>query len=225
MAERRSADFYPTAPCAMQALSTWWRGAKSSLADTGDHWLDPAAGSGSALAWFGVPYMQRHAIELRGDPYTRTTLARYVPPAATRLGVSALDVAWPAVNVFANPPFNLLDAFVARIINHAQTTGKQCIILTPTQWWQAQSRRKLPRPQFFLPLNWRVPFMGKGSAQFDTAFSVFAPVPGRQNVTQTQWLDRPNLPRTGPHRAAVWDEFDSIQPPAWLLDMYSETDI
>lgn len=208
----------------MYALRSWLQG-QHGLADTGDRWLDPAAGSGSALAWLGVPYMQRHAIELRDDSYSQATLTRYVPPAQTRLGVSALGIDWPAVNVFANPPFNMLDAFVKRIIEHAQTIGKQCIILTPTQWWQAQSRRKIPRPQFFLPLNWRVPFMGAGSAQFDTAFSIFAPVPGMQDVTQTQWLDRPNLPRKGPQRDPIWDEFDSIQPPDWLLDMYAATDI
>ena len=62
--ERREADFYPTPPCAVEALRLWFVG-KFGTAPLQERWLDPAAGAGSLLHWFGVPLNRRYALEFR----------------------------------------------------------------------------------------------------------------------------------------------------------------
>lgn len=210
MAEkRRDADFYPTSPCAMYALRDWL------TRDVGlpcGRWLDPAAGAGSALAWLGVPRAKRYALELRDSEQAVADLARFVDPGRSVVGIDSLTADWGiADNLFANPPFALLDDFVLRIIHEHERLSGIAIILTPTQWWQAQRRRGYTRPAYMLPLNWRVPFKGAGAAMFDTTFCIFDKARAGK-PTEVYWLDKPGLPRVGEARDPVWDEFDSIQP-------------
>ncbi len=210
MAERRDADFYPTPPCAVVALREWFTQAFSE-APLQERWLDPAAGAGSLLEWFGVAFERRYALEYRDSEKVRLDLARFVSPARTITGIDSLRVSWGHVkHVIANPPFTLLTEFVERMVDSHDDRAGYTIVMTPTQWWQAQSRRHIRRPDYFLPLCWRPPFMGQGAAAYDVAWCLW--VPNSDKVTRTVWLDRPHIPRTGAQRHQVWDTFEALQP-------------
>lgn len=219
MSERRPTDFYPTPPCAMTALGAWLRqrGLFSGA------WLDPAAGAGTALHWMGVPFEDRWAMEYRWGFKVEETLTRYVPRTQFSAGVNALCDPWPVTqNVFTNPPFNLLDGFFARLeaLGRFDTLGTT-IMMGPTQWWQAQKRTKYRKPDCILAPCWRLPFAGEGSAQHDTCFAIWdgwAPRPA--TTTTIEWVERPNMPRKGPNRHPVWDEFAAVQPTDDELDLY-----
>lgn len=200
----------------MTALGAWLR--QRELFDGA--WLDPAAGAGTALHWMGVAFQDRWAMEYRWGARVERTLARYAPERQTKTGVSALLEPWPpTANVFTNPPFTLLDAFFARL----EALGRfDCIgttvMMVPTQWWQAQKRAKYRKPNVILAPCWRLPFAGKGGAQHDTCFAIWdgwSPGP-----TTIEWVERPDLPRNGPNRHPVWDEFAAVQPTDDELDLY-----
>jgi hypothetical protein len=201
----------------MTALGAWLR--ERDLL-TG-RWLDPAAGAGTALHWMGVPFEDRWAMEYRDDPPAVRALAQFVPPAQTMTGVNALNAAWdPAANVFTNPPFALLDEFFVHAVDSGRLGGfPVTVFMMPTQWWQAQKRADYPRPDHIVAPCWRLPFIGKGGAQHDTCFAVWEPT-ASGGETRIHWVGRPRLPRKGPHRAHVWDEFESIQPAEHELNMY-----
>jgi hypothetical protein len=208
--ERREADFYPTPPCAVEALRLWFV-QKFGAAPLQERWLDPAAGAGSLLHWFGVPHARRYALEFREGPKVEADLARFVASARTVTGVNSLDVSWGhVINVIANPPFTMLTPFMERMDREQAARGGFTISMTPTQWWQAQSRKHIRRPHYFLPLCWRPAFMGAGGAQYDVAWSVWAPE--APPATETAWLTQTDMPRKGANRHPAWDVFQELQP-------------
>jgi len=210
--ERREADYYPTPPCAGVALRHWCVGRGMLDAFSGVV-CDPAAGAGALFKWLDVPHADRRAIELREDAALH--LADSVPHEHITIG-DALTTPWPAgtTTLVMNPPFNALDAFLSRCAELWPTLPdlRYTFILTPTQWWQASSRLKYPRPDHILMLTWRAPFMGKGAAPWDTMWCVYEHQRVTQQSTTAWWLPYPITKRHARDRDPRWDEFERMQP-------------
>lgn len=209
-------DYYPTPPDAVEAL-------RIALCDIGGtiedyEWLDPAAGAGTLLEWLGVPRQQRHAIELRAD--AEPHLLERVDRARLHVGVDALAVPWPeGPNLVANPPFNLLDAFVRRIVAELDASEKPRVaaVLMPTQWLQAQSRADIRPPKFLWALRWRANFRAEGGgAAHDVAWAVWGT--SEWLHTSMKWLPRPAVP------GERFDKFRAILglPVTGRLDLFAE---
>jgi len=167
------------------------------------------------LHWLGVPKEDRWALELRSDEAAVKDLHHYTPTQQVVVGCNSLEVMWPRrQHIFCNPPFSVGDDFALRCAIETANTPGYTVLLLPTQWWQAQSRAGQPRPRWFLPLAWRLPFSGKGGAMFDVAFAVYEAQPSA--VCEVEWLQRPDIPQPGtregkePH--PVWAEFLALQP-------------
>jgi len=202
---RNTNDLYPTPPCAALALRAMLE-MEHPLEFECDTWLDPSAGFGTLLEWVGVRLGQRRAIELSTSRTQLSELEGRLPAnhARSLLGVDALALKeWPQAHIIANPPFSLLDEFVLRILRHLEFTDHysrrrpMACILTPMQWWHAQSRAKVPRPDWLFALGWRPNFSagyrpdgtdGSGPSQ-DYVWAVYD---GR-GAYDTRWqrLERP----------------------------------
>lgn len=191
---RNATDTYVTTPEAAEVLRL-----HLGIALQRGQWLDPAAGFGTLLEWAGVPRSRRWAIELAPQPERRRELDERIQPEQLTIG-DALAVQWPAsVNILANPPYNLLDSFVARILDRARGIAA---VLTPVAWWHAQSRRKIPAPSTLLALTWRPNFStglradgtNGGQPSQDYVWAIWGP---DWDAGGTSWLrvDRPTVSR------------------------------
>ncbi len=163
---RNTNDLYPTPPCAALALRAVLE-LDHPLALECDTWLDPSAGFGTLLEWSGIRLPQRRAIELSTSPTQLAELQSRLPAGHARslLGVDALALQeWPCAHIIANPPFSLLEEFVNRILEHRERVRREiarhpiACILMPMQWWHAQSRASIARPDWMFALGWRPNF-------------------------------------------------------------------
>ena len=180
---RRELDYYPTPPDAVDALHGWLR--RAGWLGTGPGWMDPAAGFGGLLE--GLPGL-RHAIELDASR------ERDLLDVADEVTIGdALAVEWPrAACIVANPPFNRLDEFMARIWEHVTHPGNgQAIacVLTRLQWLDEGDRAAKWTPGMVLRMPWRQSFTGDGRADSTTHCWLVYGTVGRS--TAVEWLPRP----------------------------------
>ena len=155
-----------------------------------DSFLDPAAGSGHLIEGMR---------DVRGEPHWSAIEIDASHEAALDLCAEdctigdALSAVWPAVAVVANPPFNQLDAFWARIADHRRRHAVWCAALTPVAWWNAEKRRDVTRPDFMVALGWRPTFhpkngpAHKGSQDF--CWAVLAPT--RRPLCRWERVEKP----------------------------------
>lgn len=168
---RRPLDFYPTPQgpiCALRrVLDGIWDGETA---------FDPAAGEGHLLAGLGARLT--HGIEIDPDRATKGAFDC----------ADALSVEWPDMDLFANPPFGLLDRFWLRVQAHREEYRRLCAVFTPVAWWSAEKRRSYATPDIFAQLGWRPTFhrkdgpAHKGSQDF--CWSILLPEPS----DRTEWI-------------------------------------
>lgn len=168
---RRSNDYYPTPPCAALAM------AEVAGPCKGLRVLDPAAGAGTLLRW-AFPRAVHEAIEL--DRLLADDCARRLRPGTLVHCGNALEIAEPFLRadvIGANPPFNLLEAFVRRILYSLKAAAeigqsRRAHVLIPTGWLQAAARADLPEPDLAM-LTWRPQFIAEDDASGPSAtFSI-----------------------------------------------------
>lgn len=180
---RRPMDYYPTPPDTVAALHGWLR--RAGWLGEASGWLDPAAGFGALLE--GIPVAVR-AIEM--DPSREADLRRVASDVTI---ADALAVEWPEnCCIVSNPPFNLLDAFVARIFEHVRRPGRFVVgcVLTRVQWIDEGDRAAKWRPDIVLRMPWRQSFTGDGKAD-STTHCWLVYLSGRGGSTAVEWLPRP----------------------------------
>ena len=185
---RRPLDFYPTPPDVVKAVERWL---DAQIWPIGGAWLDPAAGAGALLAGvkrFGQPLI---AYEMdRGRLQLLTDLADKVV-----IG-DALEVdTWhPRANIIANPPYNVLEPFVERVVSHCRKEDTLGLVLTRLQWLDDGDRRhERFRPDVVLRMPWRISFTGDGKTEATThAWLVYMPSRACPSLTTVlDWLPRP----------------------------------
>lgn len=209
---RTNRDFYPTPPCAAIAIGEWLF-QNFPVEMTRDPVVDPAAGFGTLLDWSSVPFVNRRALEIGDEEFVVRELSARVPQKHVRFGVDSLSVdveEWPKGHVLANPPFNLLEEFVARacdlVVDGICTCERQiAAILTPVGFWHSKARVEMMAPDYLLALTWRPDFLRADTGTFqDFVWCVWDTHVGPDQRTQWSRLSRPSVPQ------AVLDEHDRL---------------
>jgi len=191
--QRRDLDFYPTPPDSGLALARWIQ-ANVPEATRRGVWLDPAAGYGALIEALGYEGVLERATWLAYE--LQSQFRDQLDRIATTRTVDSLAVDWPAAHVAANPPFGMLDEFVARIVDHVAAHGVWAFVLTRLQWLDDRplsvERYRRCRPANILRMPWRNRFTGR-SPSCTHCWLVYAPRLFRAERTQTEWLERPVL--------------------------------
>ncbi len=195
---RRDADYYPTAPDAVEGLRLWLLRGQVECT----RYYEPAAGYGAIMRGLQVDRTtiadQWLAAELQRDLAMR---AGNYCNGGCRV-VDSLEqhrrsvVAPPEeLAIVMNPPFTLLDDFVRMALEYV-AAGAVAIVLTRGQWLDEQGRGWLRRarlPDFALRLCWRVRFTyGKNGPSATHQWLVWLPGPA-PTTTTTVWVERPIL--------------------------------
>jgi hypothetical protein len=209
--ERRANDYYPTPFDAGTVLGGWlWAETPASMTD---RLCDPCAGAGVLImAVQGVIGGSWAAMEL--DPQLMPALRRVVPDAWRG---DALDAIWPKGHfVVMNPPFSLLDEFVALAIEYLREGHiPGFAVLTRVTWIDDGLGRNMPRridaygvPDTMVRMPWRQSFTGDGKTDSTSHCWLIYKGPERPDMCRTFWAERPVL--TGDQQR-LWA---SMQPKA-----------
>jgi len=163
---RHEGDYYPTPPCAVDALLEAVRSGfvpeLTVLFDRRAPMLDPAAGSGTLLSWLSMPEQPTFAIELNKTLVQQCRMR--VPPDGVVFEGDALLFAWPTLPrrassiVVMNPPFSALRAFVDKALAHIAEHGGAACVLHPAQWSHTKEQSDLPLGDR-AELTWRPRFI------------------------------------------------------------------
>lgn len=191
---RRLADFYPTPPEAIDALILWLLRNPRGLppVDWRRGIVDPAAGHGailSRLADWGFPPTLLGALELRAPA------ALVLREIAWTLAIGdSLALPWPAMHAIQNPPFALIDPFLARTIDHVDRFRVWSFVLAPSGLFHAKKRADLwaaRRPAVKLDLTWRPSFTADGQTDaHNVSWYVWTPFPVDRTIVEL--LPRPD---------------------------------
>ena len=209
---RRPLDFYPTPPDVVKAVERWLDG---RLFPIGGPWLDPAAGAGALLAGvrrFGSPLVAYELDEMRREVLEGCADEVTVGDALEMEG-------WhPRANVIANPPYNLLEPFVERIVKHCRRDDALGLVLTRLQWLDDGDDRHVRfRPDAVLRMPWRVSFTGDGRTEATThAWLVYLPNRAIPRGTVTEWLRRPVV------SSDAWEHHRNLAGSVPQLHMFEE---
>ena len=184
---RRPLDFYPTPPDVVRAVERWL---DRSIHPVGGTWIDPAAGAGALLS--GVRRFASRLVAYELDDGRRELLAEIADEVT--IGDALAIERWDRGHVIANPPYNVLEAFVERIVRHCRKTESLGLVLTRLQWLDdGEDRHKRFRPDAVLRMPWRVSFTGDGKTEATThAWLVYMPASMAPPLrTSLEWLERP----------------------------------
>ena len=212
---RRPLDFYPTPPDVVKAVQRWL---DHQIWCIGGPWLDPAAGAGallSAVRRFAEPLVAYELDEGRRE---------LLEDCADEVTIGdALELKrWhPRANVIANPPYNMLEPFVERIVRHCREQDTLGLVLTRLQWLDDGDRRHLRyRPDAVLRMPWRVSFTGDGKTEATThAWLVYLPPQACPSLrTVLEWLDRPVV------SDEAWDRHKSLSGELPQLRLFGAED-
>lgn len=194
---RRHLDFYPTPPDAARALVDFIRAERGHLLGSAvprmhearRTWLDPAAGCGALLRELAPHVPKTVAIEMDEG---RAKLAGQVADEA--YAADAIEAEWPPSCVIANPPFNMLDRFVEKIIGHVQEHGSYAVVLVRCQWLDDGKDRHIRfRPREIWRMPWRLKFIMNASDATSHAWLCYGPEGAKTGATETRWLERPAI--------------------------------
>lgn len=172
---RRELDFYPTPPEPTIALLRWWG---DGLPSDQTVW-EPCAGDGAI-----VDVVEQHGRQVvasdvvdRGRGYPTRDYFDFKSRAAP--------------NIITNPPFSRAADF---ILHAADLNVQRMALLLKSHFWQAAKRMKVWRrwrPNWVLPLTWRVDFTGGGQATMDCAWFVWEEAPYAARETRLELLEKP----------------------------------
>jgi len=215
---RRHLDFYPTPPDAaraliehMRAVCPWMLGEGIPESEEARHrWLDPAAGCGALLREIKPHVGETVALELDG---CRAALAADVADVAK--ACDSLAEPWPASCVIANPPFNMLDQFVEKIVRHVERHQTWAAVLVRVQWLDdGQGRHERFRPSQIWRMPWRLRFINDASDATTHSWLIYGGE--HSSRCEVSWLERPAISDDEWHRHWVEaDQIDAIQGSLW----------
>ena len=171
---RHEGDYYPTPPCAVDALlravSDAFVPELSLLYERRVPALDPAAGAGTLLSWGAPKGSKTHAIEINPILAEQCRIRGH-----ETIEGDALALAWPhSPLVIMNPPNALLAEFVKKALRHVWDHGSIACVLHPSQWSQTAEQAGLPVGDK-VELTWRPPFIPKGTISPKTGKPVGGP--------------------------------------------------
>lgn len=154
---RHEGDYYPTPPCAVEALREVIRSGfvpeLTILFDRREAVLDPCAGAGTLLSWLAPDSRERWAFEINEILAEQCRIRGHL----TR-GVDAMTIEWRAPVVAMNPPFSQLRAFVDRALGYIAEHGGVACVLHPAQWSHTREQSDLPLGDR-AELTWRPRFI------------------------------------------------------------------
>lgn len=178
---RHEGDYYPTPPCAVDALlravSDAFVPELSLLYERRVPALDPAAGAGTLLSWGAPQGCKTHAIELNPILAEQCRIRGHETIEGDALAIEPAREAagWPGVPLMLlNPPNVLLAEFVRKALRHALYYGSIACVLHPSQWSQTAEQAGLPVGDK-VELTWRPPFIPKGTISPKTGKLVGGP--------------------------------------------------
>lgn len=153
---RHEGDYYPTPPCAVNALlravSDAFVPELTVFFDRMDL-LDPAAGAGTLLSWLPTT-RSRWAMEIHPTLAEQCRIRGHLTQE-----VDALSAAWRAPSIVVmNPPFSALRAFVDKALAHIAEHGGAACVLHPAQWSHTKEQSDLPLGDR-AELTWRPRFI------------------------------------------------------------------
>lgn len=153
---RHEGDYYPTPPCAVDALlravSDAFVPELTVFFDRMDL-LDPAAGAGTLLSWLPTT-RSRWAMEIHPTLAEQCRIRGHLTQE-----VDALSAAWRAPSIVVmNPPFSALRAFVDKALAHIAEHGGAACVLHPAQWSHTKEQSDLPLGDR-AELTWRPRFI------------------------------------------------------------------
>lgn len=171
---RHEGDYYPTPPCAVDALlravSDAFVPELSMLYERRTPALDPAAGAGTLLSWGAPQGSKTHAIEINPILAEQCRIRGH-----ETIEGDALALAWPhSPLVIMNPPNSLLGAFVGLGLAHVRYCHSVLCVLHPSQWSQTAEQAGLPVGDK-VELTWRPAFIPKGTISPKTGKPVGGP--------------------------------------------------
>lgn len=156
---RHEGDYYPTTPCAADALLEVVRcGFVPELTVLFGRMdlLDPAAGAGTLLSWLPTT-RSRWAMEIHPTLAEQCRIRGHLTQE-----VDALSAAWRAPSIVVmNPPFSALRAFVDKALAHIAEHGGAACVLHPAQWSHTKEQSDLPLGDR-AELTWRPRFIPAG---------------------------------------------------------------